>query len=532
MLSAITNRKNGYVLTLTLVVMVFATIIITTMSMQLNRTLARSREYSKVRLTQNVCENLVNLSTGFLSDRYAKLNFNDEWSGVNDFIEFVSNRGGLEGYLWGEHLSVLKAQSCLLLTNNLEFRELLNTQPWIEGFTATSVLYESDAGYFLITSAERSGITRYAYASLAEITEVVPVLAACTGRTFSELKTTHGNGKLGKGDYFAGPVIIFGDAIVNSGDPANIFNGGLAAQSLALPPETSSYDYTKIATSVDEYLAAEVSETIEKISSLASITVDMGADIQLPSSLTEDTLLVVNPPSPSTPIYVSFNDGKEDKEQITFKAGGSSFSINLGDYDGVEYLNVLVNGDVVFDYNDEVSDPHKAQKVIGKFDITVTGDVTVNANLIYDDLYSAFNNGNGNSGVANQGISSLKDLSEVLSASTNDLLSITALGGNVSINYTQGNGNSSHGIKTITARLKALPKDGKGGKIKFPDIDQVSSEGLNSQLFVVGGIIGQSIEVEGSGTLDDYLDNFFAVPDRKGASYLKKKLQINGLRSW
>ncbi|MCD6160736.1 MAG: hypothetical protein J7J09_08925, partial [Kosmotoga sp.] len=74
---------------------------------------------------------------------------------------------------------------------------------------------------------------------------------------------------------------------------------------------------------------------------------------------------------------------------------------------------------------------------------------------------------------------------------------------------------------------KALPKDGKGGKIKFPDIDLVSSEGHNSQLFLVGGMEALAVE----GDLNN-LDNLFGVPDQVTTSYLKKKLRLFGLRSW
>ncbi|RKX50950.1 MAG: hypothetical protein DRP32_01015, partial [Thermotogae bacterium] len=99
------NHKKGYVLTITLFVMVFASIILTTMSLQLNRTIKRSREYSMVRSVQNVCENLINFSTGYLSDRYSKLYFNDSWPEVEEFINFISSKGGKEGYYWGVSLN-------------------------------------------------------------------------------------------------------------------------------------------------------------------------------------------------------------------------------------------------------------------------------------------------------------------------------------------------------------------------------------------------------------------------------------------
>ncbi|OAA31792.1 hypothetical protein AT15_02900 [Kosmotoga arenicorallina S304] len=535
MLSVIKRNKKGNVLTITLFVMVFASMVLTTMSLQLNRTIKRSREYSMVRSVQNTCENLVNLSAGFLSDRYAKLYFNDSWPEVGEFIDFVSSRGGLEGYLWGESLETLKNANCLLLTSDPEFQNLLASQPWIEGYDATAVLYNIGDRYVLISSAERNGMTRYAVATLGEIYEVIPVLATSyPGKTFSELKTTKkGKNKIGKGDFFAGPVVILGEAIVSSGDPANIFLGDLYASDVNLPPETSDFVYTKIATSAEEYLSQKTAETVEKLSSLASVTVEYPYDI-LPASLTEDTLLVVKSPSPDVPVYVTFDTNYDAKKKvdpatkITFTSGGQSFNINLDDY-GIDYLNVLIEGDAVFDYSSQASDPHKALAVVGKYDIIATGDVVINSNLIYRDYYQAFNNGQGNSDVANQGISSLSDLSDVLSKrAINDLLSITSLGGDVYMYYKQGNGNSSHGIKTVTARVKALPKDGKGGKVVFPDLDQVSSGGHNSQLFIVGGITALSIE----GDLDQYLDNLFGVPDQVLTNYLKKKLRLFGLRSW
>ena len=527
------NHKKGYVLTITLFVMVFASIILTTMSLQLNRTIKRSREYSMVRSVQNVSENLINFSAGYLSDRYSKLYFNDSWPEVEEFINFISSKGGKEGYYWGVSLNSLRDVSCYLLTNDTGFRNLLDTQPWLESYGATAVLYQIGNRYILITSAEKNGMTRYAVATLAEISEVIPVLATgCPGKTFSELKTTKGKDKIGKGDFFAGPVMIFGNTTVVSGDPANIFAGDLYTHDLIAPPETSDYSYTQIATSAESYLSQEVSETIEKISSLASVTIDYPYDI-LPTSLTEDTLLVVNPPSSDVPVYVTFATNYDAKKpenyerKVTFTSGGKSFSIDLDDY-GIDYLNVLIEGDAIFDYNSKASDPHKALAVIGKYDIVATGNIYINSNLIYRDYYEAFNNGNGNSSVANQGISSLSDLSDVLSKrAVNDLLSITTLSGDVYINYTQGNGSSSHGIKTITARLKALPKDGKGGKIKFPDIDLVSSGGHNSQLFLVGGMEALAVE----GDLNN-LDNLFGVPDQVTTSYLKKKLRLFGLRSW
>lgn len=530
------QNKNGFILPTVLIILVFCSIIIYTVSMQVNRAMNRIETFRAMSGVQNTAANITELALGYLVKNYLDSSFEDEWQDFDKFVEFVSSRSGLEGDYWKDSLEKLAAEECWDLSKESNFTELLEELSWANGYDVGAVIYKhGTSNYIVIGWAKKSGIEGYSLGIAAvEKEKLFPVLSFGTiEREFSELKSAKRGYGVGNrvftGDLLYGPVTVLGKVEIAKGnDPANIFMQGIAAHEVEFS-KGYDFDYTKISTPVEAYLSDLREKYLDEFNSYESV--ELYLDSPIVPDLTPTSVLEVYPPSSEDPVLIEFDGG-----EIKLGANGLSLvTIPEKDFE----LNIRIHGNAVFDYNMNTTnlDAQKAQKIDGNFKILVEGDITLHSNLIYDSLYADFNNGNGGSPVVNHAINSVKDF--VVGISSKEIaesLTIISVGGDIIITYGQGvsgEGNASHGVRVLNGRFFALPdEDGEGGTFRFPDIGTVLSGNRTSQLFVVGSLIGEKFGAP-EDNIDEYLNMLVAVSDRTDSDTLsEKKLRFIGMRVW
>lgn len=533
--------KKGSIFPIVLVVLVFCSVMIYTVSLQVSRSIDRIRTFGTMSVVQNTAANVAELALGYLVTNYADSNFADSWEDLANFEEFVSSRSGLEGTYWETALGKITVGNCWNLSEESGFVSLLGNLSWARDYDVGAVAYKYDTGdsvsdYIIISWAERSGVRGYALAIAAEERQKeFPVFSfGNIERSFSELKSAKGNGwgsggQVFSGDLFYGPVTVLGEVEVAQGnDPANIFLQGIAAHQVDFSGGYD-FDYTQISTPVDTYLSDLREEFLEEFASYESVILDL-ASPSVPE-LNVSSVLEVYPPSPEDQVLIEFNGG-----EVVFGINEVPL-VTIPEQDFV--LRILIHGDAVFDYNINTpsTDAQKAQRVDGNFEILVEGDITLNSNLVYDSLYGDFNNGNGGSPVVNHAINSVQDFAvEVSSKEKDDSLTVISIGGDIIITYGQGvsgEGNASHGVRILNGRFLALPdENGSGGTFRLPDVGTVISGNRISQLFVVGALIGDNFGAPDD-YIDEYLDMLVAVSDEAGGTSSEvKKLRLIGIRIW
>lgn len=452
----------------------------------------------------------------------------------------MTSRSGLEGTYWGNALEKIAARNCWNLSEERDFISLLENLPWVSDYDFGAVIYKYETGdnisdYIIIGWAKKPNVRGYALGVATEEREkIFPVLSFGTiEREFSELKSAKKGRGFGSqvftGDLLYGPVTVLGKIeVAEENDPANIFLQGVAAHQVEFS-EGYDFNYTQISTPAETYLSDLREEYLEEFSSYESTVLNL--DNPVVPELADTLVLEVYPPSPEDQVLVEFDGGK-----VILGANGIPL-VTIPEQDFL--LRILIHGDAVFDYNINTpsTDAQKAQRIDGNFEILVEGDVTLHSNLIYDSLYTDFNNGNGGSPVVNHAINSVKDfVVEVSSKENDESLTVISIGGDIIITYGQGVsgvGNASHGVRVLNGRFFALPdEDGKGGTFRFPDVGTVLSGNKASQLFIVGSFVGERFGAP-EDNIDEYLNMLVAVSDRTDSDTLsEKKLRLIGMRVW
>ncbi|HQQ56014.1 MAG TPA: hypothetical protein PKY42_05490, partial [Mesotoga sp.] len=129
---SIPSRNRGFVLALTLILMTFATTMIIAASIIIQRTSRRLNEYSLLSDLRVASNNLVEGAAMVLAEKWNQDNFNSAWEGFEEFLQFVSSRGGYEGDLWSEVIQTLDSEGWWLINGDEDFASLLEDASFSE----------------------------------------------------------------------------------------------------------------------------------------------------------------------------------------------------------------------------------------------------------------------------------------------------------------------------------------------------------------------------------------------------------------
>lgn len=72
------QNKNGFILPMILIVLVFCSVMIYTVSLQVSRSIDKIRTFKTMSMAQNVAANVTELALGYLVANYVDSNFEDD----------------------------------------------------------------------------------------------------------------------------------------------------------------------------------------------------------------------------------------------------------------------------------------------------------------------------------------------------------------------------------------------------------------------------------------------------------------------
>jgi len=548
------TRSKGFILPVALILMAFATTVLVAAGIMVQRTSSKLNSYSllsDLRITSN---NLVEGATMVLASRWQDVEEEGttSWAGFDDFVSYVSSRGGYEGELWAQALSTISFGTWWVLDSSVsEFDAILDDEAFVDYSDKGAVVNLVGGKYSIIAWAEKAGVKRYSYGM--GLTETLKGQAALrigeTPRVFHEVTTTQKNKNQpeeidGVGDLINGEAIVLGQVNVSDENInlEQVFPLGLTASGIT--PE-GTYSYTQIATDSTLYFQQLLQEHEDWLASLTRL-----ATVTYPSpdypEVAEDTLIPFMPnDSSESSFYLDFptvagTSSDVRYVEITYKVSAGTYTFKL--YAPEDYqVNLVFYGDVVI--GDANSDPLKVCYVNGQYNITAYGTITVNSQLMYGDFEEEFDDARTQGGkVNNQEITTWSKVKELLSDFAvhdgSDYLSLVAIGGDIVNTYVVGNsGKASHAIRGLAGDYSAFPKDGVGGSFIFPDIGIVVQENNKDkvtklgQLFVFGSITAKQL-----GTEDQLsnIDNLFvsSPQDTTGGYSTNKRFVLVGLRAW
>lgn len=549
------TRNKGFILPIALILMAFATTVLVAAGIMMQRTSNRLNSYSLLSDLRVTTSNLVEGATMVLASQWRTEEFDNQWNGYEEFVDFVSSRGGYEGDLWSEALASLDSNSWWILNGNAEFDEILNDNAFAEYDPKGAAINNTGGKYSIVSWAEKGGVKRYSYglATTESLSGKAALVFGDTDRVFHEVTTyipnqggQHATETIqGFGDLINGPATVVGTVTVSATDInlEQVFQFGLEANNIM--PEYDNYNYTKTASDADFFFISLLEEHEAWLASLTRTATYNCAPGSVLPEIEEDFLIPIVPYDQSDKQFtISFPEVNKISPDasgyftLSYKnqEGTQQVTIHEADYQ----INLVIYGDLQI--GEKTSDPLKLSSVNGKYSITVVGgDIQVNTHLVYGDFHEELDEATQQGGVVmNKPIMTWSKVKEILddfaSRTGDDYLSLTTIGGDMIVTYLVGNdGKATHGVRALSGDFAAFPSNGSGGGFLFPDLGDVvvnqSTGHKAGQLFTFGSITARNF-----GTADQLndIDNFFISSPQSalvGGTDIKR-LVLLGLRAW
>ncbi|MEA2066163.1 MAG: hypothetical protein U9O65_03575 [Thermotogota bacterium] len=543
------HLKKGFVLPLTLILLTFGSIMVFVAGLHVSRTTDKIQSYNIIANQQNIASNVVEAASYEFFEKSSP-SFNATWSGIDDFKDYVTNRGGIKGSYWGMFLGDLdEFSSCLDLSTDIQGYK--SSPGFGDGrYDIRSYVYPVGNKRIVIGIAERDERKRYSVGLLSYLAN--PSLPAVRlGELSRDLAKMHSlNGNKVEGDLVFGRATILSDVLIrltDSSTPAEIIYPSFEASSLTIIGDYSGdLDNWFTATSTEN--ASEIIEgwKEEHLSSLppdASTTAYINNKNTWPESFNTDTLYIIDATNTTDQnFYVDFDaDGMHIRQLDTIGEGESFVGNNIltipATVANSSKIHLQINGNIAIG-----DDPHKITRVDGKYSLTVCGDIHIRTNLVYDEIYEFVNNGNGESKVSNHPLDITKDvITEMIESNENDELDLVSIGGDAIMEYEHG----THGVKFLSGDIMAFEDGGTGGDISFPDLTDVITGGVTSQFFTFGSLTANTFDADGNliyydNTGNDKgwknaLESLILVANNlvdDSSATTSSELQLIGMRTW
>lgn len=521
------NLKKGFVLPLTLILLTFGSIMVFVAGLHVSRTTDKIQSYNIIANQQNVAANVVEAASYIYFKDQLEPNTTCEWEGLEEFKNYVSARGGVEGDYWNQTLDTLDAESpCLKIDMNA-----YQTLPSFgEGnYDIEAILYNIGDKKIIIGIAKRNGRKRFSLGVLANIaTPSIP--AVRLGSLTRDLAKMHVISKTKvNGDLILGKAIILDDVFLDITDqstPGEIIYPSLEASWVTIDGGDIE-DYPNWFTATSTENKSEIIEgwKEEHLSSLpqATRTIYLNDTDSWPESFNGDTLYIIDATSTTESstnnFYVDFitneisNDvfeGEMHITQIKDIYGTDEDSNSIGEkliipeiVDDSSKVHVQINGNIAIG-----EDSKRIVEVCGKYSLTVYGDIIVNSSIAYHDVYGDINNGNGNSTVGNHPLTLKKsEYTDMMGINNHDALDLVSIGGDIEMLYQK---TSTHGVKALTGNIMAFEDGGTGGDISFPDLVSAVNDlgrGVTSQFFVFGSLTANTFDEGNNLVYEDQVKN-------------------------
>lgn len=524
------NRRNGFALVITLILISFGTIILLASGLQLSRTTGVVSSYQRISSVQNVAGNVVEIASCLFLDNFASFGEDDyeEWGEAVEFTNMLASRSSLESLYWSDFLDFITEDTV--------------------GFNMTSPVtsYSDDSGlgegkynlsahvypiddvtnrYVVVASAELSGTKRFSIGLISTRRSLQEGLPGLRTVSIDRVLALLRNISKGKGTKNIVGDIVFGDAIVAgtiylnkslSNTLEDIIAGVLSASGVVVYDENGNQisDEEKLSeflgelfTGIEEAPNLLYSQWVHEY--LDSLPEAVGATVTLipnngglefeyePSPIAiacEGNICFLSDYSDELTISVSGSDEFQAEfttEGLTITSGASEFSIPSSIASDTT-VHIVINGDTTFVSSQE----HKISIVDGKYDIRVNGDVTIDTQFVYDveGLVQAVNNGKGKSLVSNKTAIDAETTIDIILGLLEDqndsYLRLAAYGGDMSLGYSS----ATHGDKNLMGDFFVIKNDeGKGGQFLLGDLMTVPNlanpgQGQFAQLFLLGSI--------------------------------------------
>jgi hypothetical protein len=530
------NLKKGFVLPLTLILLTFGSLMVFIAGIQVSRTTDKIHSYNIVADQQAVSSNVVELVAHlYLNDSEA--GSQESWDGLEDFKDYVKNRGGITGTGWFDYLNKIDGEEYINFTENVSAYQ--DEKGFGEGkYELAAYLYSIEDDKLIIGVADKDGRKRYSVGLVSRVF-ISGLPAARLGnlpRVLSEMNTK----KQGHDIILIGGDLIYGSAMIlddvyldtENATPLGVINPSLEASGVYVDGELiglSDYPDWFTATSTENASVIIESWKEEHLASLpdASMTSYINNQTTLPSTFNGDTLYIID----ATPTSVDGYELYFKDEGLTISYGGKGFTIPSS-IAQTEKIHVLINGDIII-RNDQ-NDLKKISPINGRYSVTANGTISVRTNLVYSEIFHKINNGNGESEVLNQTQDNINDLiNDMMDLNQTDELDLVSIGGNVLLDYFD-QGQSTHGMKFLSGNIMAFEEDGIGGDITFVGLENIHTQGLKhvSQFFVFGSLTANTFD--DSGITSDYLESLILVANNlsDNTSGLSGELQLMGMRTW
>ncbi len=538
-------HRFGFVLPLTLILIAFTTITLTVVGVMVSRSTRQLQGFSIVSEVQRCAANVVEVATSLILPGSG--DYNAAWSdGLNEFIEFVRYRGGLEGQYWEDSLSSLDDESnWRLVGKENAFTDFISKNPGFDGFSTDAVVYKhSNSRYLVIGSAEKGGVKRYSFGlALAYRTDGRPTFVfGDVNREFVELKTVGEESTLG-GDLFRGDAIIYSIVEIDDESDANmIFRDGLMAYGLDYSNPFTKFTGLSEDQTIRDYLDGLLSVQEARNESLSVLRPGVFNNQNtwtLPTlpDFSENYVLVIDDHvlPENTEVTIAFdNHPQKDPVEITWPEGNKTMKVVIPRRDHV--VNIRIDADVRIG---EHNDTHKINYIDGQYDFTVYGNLKIHSNLVYNDFDGILDRQYifGKDIPLAEIEDKIKELIEQPNRS--DHLEFTVIGGDVNLTYgtgQQGQGNSSHGVRALNGDFSAIPLNDEGGDFVFPDLGTVTTGRTIPQMMVFGSLTGVNFGNKELGPEDHmaYLEQLVMVSDSPLTEddMENVKLALVGLRVW
>ncbi|MFO7881161.1 MAG: hypothetical protein R6U52_01320 [Kosmotogaceae bacterium] len=523
------HLKKGFVLPLTLILLTFGSIMVFVAGIQVTRTTDEIQSYNIISSQQNIAANVIEAAS-YHYFQNPSASFDTTWDGIDTFKNHVSNRGGVEGTYWSNILSELNSgTNCINLTGEIESYETLSG--FGEGnYDISAYVYPIGEKRIVIGVSDRKGRRRYSIGLLSNIARpsmaLPAVRLAYLDRVLTKMHSLKGN-KV-EGDLIYGEAVLLDDVsifLTDSSTPGEIINPNLQAFSVDLKQEIldqyPDWFSATSTTNIDLIFDSWKNDHLESLPD-ASTTVYINDSSTWPDTYDENTLFVIDAtPSSVDGYYLDF-----DESGLNISYDGNTVDIPASEALSSK-IHVQINGDVTIG-----NDPHKISKVTGKYSLTVYGDIVINTNLVYNDIYEYVNNGKGESKVSNHPLEIEKDLiTQMMNDNINDDLDLVSIGGDAVMKYKHGS--STHGVKFLSGDIMAFKENGVGGDISYPDLKEVIHGNQTSQYFVFGSITANTFDSDGDAS--GYLSSLILVANSQsenGSGSTTSELQLIGMRTW
>ncbi|MGC9384927.1 MAG: hypothetical protein ACP5D6_10040 [Kosmotogaceae bacterium] len=542
--------KKGFVLPLTLILLTFGSIMVFVAGIQVTRTTDKIQSYNIVSNQQNIAANVVEAASYHFFGKSSPA-FSETWSGIEDFKNYVTTRGGIKGDYWGIFLNDLDTETgCLNLTSDIQVYE---STPGFGGgnYNISAYVYPVAEKRIVIGISDRNGRKRYSIGLLSNIANP-SVPAVRLGELARELSKMHSlNGNKVEGDLVFGRATILSDVLIKlteSSTPGEIIYPSLEASSVTIDGgNVEDYPNWLTATSTQNTSVIIEGWKDEHLSSLpdASTTAYINNKNTWPESFNGDTLYVIDATNTTeNNFYIDFDtDGMHIRQLDGIGDGESFIGSNIltipATVADLSKIHLQINGNIAIG-----DDPHKISRVNGKYSLTVYGDIHIRTNLVYNEIYDYVNNGEGNSKVSNHPLGITQDvITEMINDNANDELDLVSIGGDAVMEYEHGS--STHGVKFLAGDIMAFEEGGTGGDISFPDlVDVINSGGVTSQFFTFGSITANTFDADGNLVYYDNTGNDKGYKNALESLILvanslvddtattSSELQLIGMRTW